>query len=62
MPTIIHKIGPKIESISFKISLFYFPVSQIGQNLLELLQIGFRFQVLVSLADFRFQTDLDTQI
>ena len=39
MPTIIY-IGPKIDNISFEISQFYFLVSQIGQNLFELFQVG----------------------
>ena len=40
VPTIIHKIGPDIDSISFQISQFYFSVLQIVQNLFELFQIG----------------------
>ena len=38
--TIIHKIRPKIDNISYEISQSYFSVSQIGQNVFELFQIG----------------------
>ena len=40
MPSVIYKIRPKIDNITFKISQFYFSVPQIGQNLFELFQIG----------------------
>ena len=36
----IHKIGPKMDNISFEISQIYFDVFQIEQNLFELFQIG----------------------
>ena len=38
--TFMHKIGSRTDNISFEISHFYFPVSQIRYNLFELFQIG----------------------
>ena len=40
VPTVVHKIGPKIDTNSFEISQFYFPIFQVEQNPFQRFQIG----------------------
>ena len=55
MPTIIHKIGPKIDNNTFEISQFYFPVSQIGHNTFKFFQIGAKKSVNLGLVSDRIE-------
>ena len=58
MPAIIHKIGPKIDNISFEISQIWFYVSQIGQNLSEFFQIGAKNSLNLESVSDRFRLAL----